>query len=184
MNSLTFASRIKDVLPVKVFFSIIFSRGEIEKDIKSALEKKFNLLLTPSETLPFTHTDYYEEEMGKDLKRFFLFSETLFPLSLLPYLKHKSREIEILHSVNGKRKMNIDPGFITLEKICLLTYKNYYHRFHIGEGVYAEMTLAYMKGRMVHYSWTYPDYREEKIKSIFLLEREKYKKILKEEGFL
>lgn len=182
-NRTYYASKIQQVSPVELFFSVIFKKGWKEKEIKNYLSEKFNLSLRTSPVFSFTHTDYYEKEMGRNLKRFFLFAPCLYPFSLLTFIKHLTRRLEREVSKSGRRTLNIDPGFILLEKICLLTYKNYFHRFYLGEGVYGEVTLVYSKGKMEPMPWTYPDYSEKEVRELFKQERDKYKIMLRREGF-
>jgi hypothetical protein len=69
--------------------------------------------------------------------------------------------IEKEFSVDGNRRVNIDPGYITLSKIVLPTTKDCAHRIYLRDGIYAEITLMHYRGAWQPQPWTYPDYRSE-----------------------
>ena len=59
------------------------------------------------------------------------------------------------------RKVNIDPGYITLSKLVLASTKDFSHRIYIGKGIYAETTLRYVNGTFGAIDTTYPDYQTQ-----------------------
>ena len=76
----------------------------------------------------------------------------------------------------GCRRVNIDPGYITGHNLVLATTKERPHRVYIGQGIYAEVTMAFKKGRCEFFPWTYRDYREKGCE-FFLGLREPLKKV-------
>jgi len=129
--------------------------------------------------LPFDHTDYYAAEMGCDLKRrIFAFQELICP-SQLPDLKLWSNSIEEDWAVSGKRRVNIDVGYISLGKLVLATTKNHSHRLYLGEGIYGEVTLRFVRGHFEPWPWTYPDYASTEYRKIFGEIRELHRKKLR-----
>ncbi len=60
---------------------------------------------------------------------------------------------------NGKRLVNIDPGYVTASKLVLATAKDYYHRIYLDKGIFAEVTLYFKCGGFQSFEWTYPDYK-------------------------
>ena len=109
---------------------------------------------------PFTHSDYYSAEMGDALiKRFLLFSNLL-PQDRLPQTKLFSNSVEErFMGKDGGRRVNIDPGLLTLHNLVLATAKGYAHRIYLGDGIYGEVTLLYQKSGFAPLPWTYPDYQ-------------------------
>jgi len=89
-------------------------------------------------------------------------------------IKIFTNELEKVFSVEGKRRVNIDPGYVAHEHLILATGKAYYHRPYLGGGVYADLTLVYREGEFKPMEWTYPDYRTEEMRSIFKKIRAKY----------
>jgi hypothetical protein len=59
---------------------------------------------------------------------------------------------------DGRRQVNIDPGYIALGKFVLATTKDQSHRIDVGQGIFAEVTLRYRHGTFEPWEWTYPDY--------------------------
>ena len=163
---------------VKYFAGLIFAN---ELSLHEAMGELTNFIGRIEETtgvIPFTHSDYYDKEMGGSLSRIFLLFEPLLHRDLLPEIKLKTNEIEQLLSVKGKRTINIDPGYIALEHVILATTKGYSHRVYLTRGIYADLTLMYFNGTFKALDWTYPDYREQETISIMNKWRALYKGML------
>ena len=75
---------------------------------------------------------------------------------------------------DGKRTVNIDPGYVDDAQVVLATTKNFSHRIYIGMGYYAEVTLIYKHGRFRTLEWTYPDYRGPAGLEFFTMARAAY----------
>lgn len=116
-----------------------------------------------SPVFDFDITDYYTIEMGEYLKKFFYCFRDPIKLEMLPDIKLFTNETEIKFSSgnmgNLRRTVNIDPGYVTLSKLVLASTKDYSHRIFIGNGIYAETTLRFIKGTFVPLETTYPDYK-------------------------
>lgn len=56
------------------------------------------------------------------------------------------------------RPINLDVGYVDESKLILASMKNFSHRIYLSQGVYAELTLMYHKGRWDALGWTFPDY--------------------------
>lgn len=169
----------KDPKPIKLFASLIFREGAVLNDALKMLEDGIGTIQEKRPPTPFSHTDYYEKETGKDLLRTFILFKELFPRESLPRIKLKTNEIELAFSENQRRRVNIDPGYISLENVILATTKGYTHRIYIGSGIYADLTLIYSSGTYRALEWTYPDYSEATTISVFNEWRENYKQVLK-----
>ncbi|KPK62556.1 hypothetical protein AMJ83_10630 [candidate division WOR_3 bacterium SM23_42] len=130
-------------------------------DMCHELSTEFGPVILKSEVVRFDHTTYYNKEMGSDLTRqWYVFGDLILPDTLVK-LKHKANAVEKKYpNKNGGRKVNIDPGLISLSNLVLVSTKNYSHRIYLGQGIYAEVTLVYKDGRFNSLDWTYPDYRE------------------------
>ncbi len=120
-----------------------------------------------TEPMPWEHSEYYREELGWPIhRRFVLFDRLVDPSEIVEF-KLQSNALEQRLSVQGKRTVNIDPGYITLSKLVLATTKNYAHRVYLGKGIYAEVTLYYIKGSFVPHRFTYQDYATEAYIAVF-----------------
>ena len=153
--------KIQKHLPVKLISAITFHP---ELDIESVLNKIEDLHSScdmRSEIYEFSvFTSYYEQEMNDRLKKYFVSFEKLFNPEELPYLKVKTNMIEEEYLVNGKRRVNIDPGYITQAKVVLATTKNYSHRIYLGKGIFGDVHMQYSNNSYQPQSWTYPDYKD------------------------
>jgi hypothetical protein len=108
----------------------------------------------------FPYTTYYDDEMGQGILRQTASFLNLVAPGSLAVIKLRTNAIETGLSLDGKRKVNIDPGLLSLENFILATGKNFTHRIYLRDGIYADLTLIYHKGAYGSLPWTYPDYRE------------------------
>ncbi len=174
--------KIKNPMPVKIFCGFIYKDAEIILRVEEKLKERWGKIDFVSYPLPFNFTDYYSEEMGKNLMRKFIsFSKIILPEKLWEW-KIFTNKVEEEFLENGKRKVNIDPGYLDLSKIVLLSTKDFYHRIYLGNGIYAEVTMYFSKGKYQFFPWTYPDYRTENYIRFFENIRELYSKQLKNEN--
>ena len=161
--------RISYPPPAMLFTGLIYSNIEIAKSVKEKLAAEFGEIYEESSIIPFNFTDHYNKEMGEGLKREFISFKKLINVDNLPMIKIKTNEMEsdLADSSTGNRRINIDPGYITAEKLVLATTKNYGHRPYLIDGIYAELTYRFIKKSFTVLEWTYPDYRTEEAMSMF-----------------
>ena len=150
--------------------------GTIEK-AKAVLAGAFGRIDSESPVLDFTHSDYYRKEMGPGLKRVFLSFQRLFDLKDIYRVKLKTNLLEKKLMKGGKRAVNIDPGYLDLAKLVLFSTKDYTHRIHLNNGIFAEVTLFYKNKTFNAWPWTYPDYKSEAYIEIFNSIRELYQRV-------
>lgn len=162
--------------PVKLIISIIFKEEEVLKRVEERLKGVYGPLEPLEKTLPFNYTNYYTKEMGSPLKRKLVSFKKLVGKEKLARVKIRTNRIEDLFRKDGKRQVNIDPGYITEAKLVLLTTKDYTHRVYIGDRIFAESTLHFTDGSFTSWPWTYPDYASGDIISYFNIVRETYLK--------
>lgn len=146
--------------PVKLIVGMISNQAYLFEEGKLQLAKEFGSIDYESDLLPFNKTKYYEEEMGRDLKRKFLsFKELILPHKLVQIKLFTNRiEKEFMDNIR-RRRINIDPGYLNAGKLILATTKDWQHRLYLGEGIYGEVTLRFKQGSFCVWEWTYPDYR-------------------------
>lgn len=170
---------IKKHPPVKLIIGFIFKEENIIDKAKSLLEERFGKIDFISQTLPFRHTDYYENEFGKNLFRKFISFKKLIQPSILPKIKIITNRIEKKLSSHTRRQINIDPGYLGLAKLVLATTKDYKHRIYLNQGIYAEITLFYQDKTFKSWEWTYPDYKTPEYIAIFNRIRDIYAEQIK-----
>jgi hypothetical protein len=168
---------------VKLFCGVISSDGEKEIERKSfeALKEKFGEIDLTSDVMPFDFSDYYNPEMGGNLKRFWISFEKLIFAADIAGIKNFTNSIEDGFAVNNKRRINIDPGYITPSNVILATTKDYSHRIYLSEGIYGEVTTIYNKKTgFIKLPWSYPDYLSEPATEFLLKARMELMKRLRE----
>jgi len=159
--------KIKTPEQVTPIASVFTSDEKIFESVKDALSERLGSCIYESSILPFNHTDYYTKEMGSDLKRCIFAFDVLIDPGSLPALKLWSNSLEQTWATGDRRKVNIDVGYISLGKLVLASTKNYSHRLYLGDGIYGEVTLHFVKGEFKPWPWTYPDYASQEYRKIF-----------------
>jgi hypothetical protein len=153
--------------PVKLIVGMFSSDETLLAVAKGALAQRFGPVDYESELLLFDHTPYYEREFGPNLmRRFVSFSELVVP-DRLAVIKRITNELEMNWTVDGRRQVNLDPGYVSMGKLVLATTKDYTHRIYLSQGIYAEVTLKYQHGGFHAWEWTYPDYASPRYVEIF-----------------
>ncbi|MFC1549617.1 DUF4416 family protein [Nitrospirota bacterium] len=149
-----------------LFSGILYADEAYRKRALDAMISAFGPLRHESRPVPW-HSDHYSEELGTPIMRQFLFFRDLISQDALKDTKNRARLIENDLSVDGRRRVNLDPGLIAPARVVLATTKDYAHRIYLGEGVYAEATLTFKSGRFVPSEFAYSDYTEEKALGLF-----------------
>lgn len=160
--------------PAKLVIGFFLKEKRLAVGVVKALVEKFGPLDMTSPWFPFNLTTYYGDEMGAPLFRRMLAFKKLIRQSALANIKLFTNDLELEYSNHGRRAVNIDPGYLLQERFVLATGKNYSHRIYIGSGIYADLTLVYLKGHFNNMPWTYPDYASENLINFLEWVRKKY----------
>jgi len=132
-------------------------------DVQSALDAlggRYGALAGSYGPIAFSFSSYYEPEMGPDLQKLYVVFQQPFERDQVAAAKVFTNEIELRLAKDGRRRVNLDPGYLSRDKLVLATTKDFFHRIYLSRGIYAEVTLHYREGRYRHFSWTYADYKE------------------------
>ena len=167
-------SRPAPAEPVKLIFSLFAATPDRIRQTIDELSSVYGQPDYVSAILPFAYTDYYSPEMGSGLIRRFLSMERLIRPESLPDIKRVTNDIEERSLVDGKRQVNIDPGYLAKPHLILATGKGYTQRPYLRDGIYADLTLIYQKGRFHTLPWTYPDYADAVQQALFEAIRSRY----------
>ncbi|MCG6533460.1 MAG: DUF4416 family protein [Syntrophales bacterium LBB04] len=159
---------------VKLFASIIFTDKKILIEVLAELAGQYGTTDFISPAVPFSYTDYYFREMGSPLERLFLSFAILIERETLPDIKLRTNDIEKRFSLSGRRRVNIDPAYMSRANLILATGKEYAHRPYLRCGIYADLTLIYTDKSFQPLPWTYPDYGERETREMLNKIREKY----------
>lgn len=167
---------------VKLLVSVFSPEERLLEEVMRELQAMCGAVDWMSPPLFFDRTRYYEKEMGWPLHRRFLSFEKLIRPESLVEIKLETNELEKRYLQEGKRRVNIDPGYIALERLVLATGKNYTHRIYLSKGIYADLTLVFHQGSFQTLAWTYRDYGDPVIIGYFNEVREHYKSQLRGHG--
>lgn len=171
--------QIKPPKPIKLIVGLIFKDLSICKQTEYFLKKRFGDIDAESLIIPFNHTDYYKDELGENLLRKFFSFRKLVKLENISKIKTLTNTIESKLSQAKKRTINIDPGYLDLNKLVLLTTKDYSHRIYLSRGIFAEVTLHYQNSTFQPWPWTYPDYKTKEYIDFFNQVRKIYAQQIK-----
>ena len=163
-------AEIKPFSPVKLICGIIASKEATFIKAEERLVQLFGPVDTASSLFIFNYTDYYEKQMGKGLKRKFLSFTDLISPEKLGEIKTQTNELEekIREELKeGRRVINLDPGYLTKSALIMATAKDFAHRIPLQQGIYAHLELLFSKKTFKTLDWTYPDYRTEEYHKFF-----------------
>lgn len=162
-------------VPVKYFVGVIWHPQIRLEEIQRIIEDAFGLIDTVSDTFSFTITAYYQEEMGEGLRRVFYSLKNLAGAEELMAFKRHCCQIENEFFRNqGKRCVNLDPGYLDAQKLVLASNKAGGHKVYLGGGTFADMVLHFHKGSYQAFEWTFPDFKTSQYHDFFWKIREVY----------
>ena len=171
-------AQIKPVTKVKLLIGAMYKEKEILDKTIGMLKERFGVIESTLE-YSFDFTDYYEEETGKELKKQLLIFKVLIDRELLADIKNWTNEIEGMFSEKDKRKINLDPGYLTMHNVVLASAKEMPHKIYIGKGMFGDVVLEYKSKSFQHSNHTFPDFKSDKVKEFLNKARENYKKEIK-----
>ena len=165
--------------PGKALIGILFQKDEIYQQFLRHLETIEVEIELESEIYKFDSTYYYQVEMGSGLYRIFLSLKGLYPVEQSVSLKNETNSWENEWKEAGKRTLNLDPGYLDLHKVVLLSGKEGPQKIYLGGGIWSDLNLIRKAGRFEALPWTFPDLRESRYHSFFERVRENLKLDLK-----
>ena len=160
----------------KLIIGVIYHDEVIFKRAMDILTEEFGEIDDCSEEFSFSEefSTYYDDEIGGEgMRRIYSFKELVDP-SRQADIKIRTNEIEASFSEGGKRKINLDPGFINHGRLLLATTKETGFRIPLKDGIYTELTLFWARGGWQKLPWTYRDYQSEKVQNFITKVRKNY----------
>lgn len=173
----------KPPLPVKLVIGMLAGETGLFPSLRARLSQRFGPeeeVLDPP--IPFVWTRYYEDELGAEPYRSFVSYETTVPREDIVAIKRWTNALEAETALGGKRRVNLDPGYMTLGQFFLATTKDQRHRVYVRDGIFVEPTLFFENGGFHPFEWTYRDYRSEEYMRYFLRARAKLAYQMHHEG--
>jgi hypothetical protein len=161
--------------PVLPILGVLGADGQLAEQAIAAFSELHGEVALRGPVVPFDDTDYYEPELGSALTRQYLAFSALFAAEQLAELKEQATELEQRFAAAGRRRINLDPGYIDATKVVLASYKVGPQKLHVGRGVWADLVLWYSHGQFQRLPWTFPDLQSEAHLPLFERARGHYK---------
>ena len=182
-------SRPHAPLPAKLVCSILAAApefsGPLWPELLAALEAGFGPAEIVYPAMPFDRTAYYNDELGTPLVRRMAAFARLAPQEALGPAKGRTNCLEDRFArADGSRRVNLDPGLLTQERLVLATGKNFTHRIYLGEGIFGDLTLVFQAGSWQTLPWTFPDYASPEMAALLTDIRCRYRRDLRERAIL
>ncbi len=163
----------KDKPKSKLIIGLMYDK--YPESVIFGLEKDFGKIEEKSDEINFDFTEYYEREFGKPLKKVFLSFQGLFDVEKLADVKLLCHELEKINSKDGRRLVNIDPGYVTKNSVILASFKEKAHRIFLRDGVYADLELVFENNNWHAFKWTFADMQDNRVKEFLSNVKEKIK---------
>ena len=160
--------------PAKLVIGLFLKEKDLVGPVVEDLRVSMGDLDQVSAWFSFDFTSYYASEMGEPLFRRVITFKGLVQQHMLASIKRQTNAIEERYAHSGRRRVNIDPGYMLAERFVLATGKNFTHRIYIGGGIYADLTLIFQKGAFRTLPWTYPDYADAPLQAFLTSVRDRY----------
>ena len=157
----------------KLFVGIISGDEKLIYHVQERLKKKFGDIDGYTSPIVFTHTTYYQK-IGAVLYKVFYSFDKLVKREDIVKIKLYTNSLEKKFSPKGQRRVNIDPGYLTLSNVYLASCKDYFHRTYLSKGVYLENEYRYFDRQYRPWEWTYPDYKKKEYLDFFHNTRNTY----------
>ena len=160
----------------KLIVGVIYRDAKIYERAIKGLTEKFGPIDGESERFSFSRefSSYYDEEIGGEGMRVILsFRDTVDPTRQAE-IKTFTNALEAELSLDGKRQINLDPGFINTGRLMLATTKPSGFRVPLSDGIFTELTLFYSRGSWQSFPWTYRDFKSEKVQNFLTRVRDSY----------
>jgi len=170
---------VKPPSPVKFFIASLYSSAELLQKAVGLIVKEWGEIDYQSVDYPFNVTDYYEPEMGKGINRKLIAIKDLYNPTLLVDMKLRCNEMELELACDGKRRVNLDAGYLDHNKIILASAKEAGQKVYLDKGIYADLAGRYKTGRYQPFEWSFPDFRDGRYDKDLVLVRKMYMKQLK-----
>ena len=153
---------------IKLIIGAIYPEIEFLDFAKAQILELNYIINKQSKEYPFDLTEYYNSEMGPNLKRCFLAVKGLETIEEAYKWKIEMIKIENNLSHYGKRRINLDPGYLDSQKIILFSKKSGPQKIYIRKGIWGDIALIKQKDGFQYLPWTFPDIREGRYNSFFL----------------
>jgi anti-sigma regulatory factor (Ser/Thr protein kinase) len=169
----------REVEPVLRLCSCLTADEAAFTAAQEELVERFGPVALVSEPFAFELTGYYEKEMGPGLTRTWLCFARLFGAETLPRFRIATERIERTLSERGRRRVNLDPGYLDFGKLVLASLKPAPDKVYMGHGVWAHTCLRYGSGEFTAPDHSFPDFHDGRFEPFLLRARGFYRRRLR-----
>jgi hypothetical protein len=160
--------------PVKLVAGLLAASDALLAEAAVALSNCWGAVDAHTVPVSWTASSYYCDEMGADLRRQFISFERLVAPGKLAGIKQMTNALEGTWTINGCRRVNLDPGYVGASKLVLASTKDAAPRVYLSGGIYAEVALVFHAGTFHAGAHTYPDYAAAETRGFFTRVRSRY----------
>jgi len=157
-----------DPPPVNLFVGVLYTDDVLLENAIDALKQRYGVLDYRSSVFDFDVSEYYVPEMGSPIRRIFVSFQPLVLPNAIARIKVETNRIEETLSVGGRRKVNLDCGYLDFDKAVLASAKYNGQKVYLDLGIWADLTLRYEKGNFYPYPWSFPDFKSGRYNRVFL----------------
>lgn len=159
---------------VKPIAGILAASRALLGEAYEALEGRHGPVELASEPAEWRVSSYYCREMGDEIwRQYVALADLIHPGALVDW-KLATNEMEGRWRTERGRSVNLDPGYVGLDKLVLASTKDAAHRVYLGRGIYAEATLRFVHGGFASWPYSYKDYASPPAIDFFNRVRERY----------
>ena len=153
---------IREISKARLVIALMYSDKSIFEEVKEILIDNFGEIEFTSEEYDFNFTGYYENEFGKSLKKIFIIFKKPINREELVGIRLYTQELEDKFTDDNKRKVNIDPGYITRDNLIMASLKEQPYKIYLGKGVFAHMIFMFKRNGIISFKHSFPDYLAQK----------------------
>jgi hypothetical protein len=169
--------------PVNLYVAVLYADAALRKQAVALLAERFGPVDHEGAEVPFDHTDYYADELGTGLIRALVSFAPLVPPSEIVAAKWATRELEQRLAKAGRRRVNLDVGYLDAFKVTLASFKGRGNKIYLDRDVWLDLQLYFEKGGWHALPWTFPDFRAGRYDADLLRIRARYLEQLRERPF-
>ncbi len=145
------------------------------------LKSSWQQLVVCAPPFPFDQTDYYAEEIGHPLFRWWGYRDSLAnPARLVEWKQTCAGLEDDLRDSAGNRTVNLDPGYLNFGLVVLASFKYDLQKIYLGEKIYADPVLQFGEGSYQSFPWSFPDFKKTTYYSLLKKLRDRYKQLRKD----
>ena len=151
-----------------LFLAVMYNDDGVLTEALAEIEKHFSAVFFKMRYYDFDFTDYYKDEFGDNLKKTVFVLDPKIMKEDLVDIKMLCSQIEGDFSKEGKRSINIDPGYFNQEEVVLASFKGKDFKEELEDGVFAHKVLEFDGNAANDPPHTFADFKSKDVHDFFL----------------